>query len=341
MPRKEIIFVAANLSTGGGVNKVIRDLAELFAQNLGADVRVVNARSDLPSAYAFSSNVRVEQHAHQSLLAYFRLLLELRASRPKAVVGSWTQDNVLIALAFAFSRTKVTLVEHSSWDFHGPIVRALRRFTYRLASQIVVLNPTDLNHYRRHFPRVRLIPNPLTGVRIKAKREKLVLAVGHLLPLKQFDHAIRAFAESGLEQQSWALAIVGSGSARQSLQATIEKLGLKRATIHPPAGDIASWYGRASILLQTSRTESFSLVLAESMLAGVLPIAYAADGPSFILENFPSHLVPIGDAKALAERLTSFAGQSNVEDIRDELSQSIANRFSPTTILEEWKELLH
>src|SRR5690349_12950853 len=35
-----ILFIATDLSTGGGVNKVIRDLAALFRQRLGAEVSV-------------------------------------------------------------------------------------------------------------------------------------------------------------------------------------------------------------------------------------------------------------------------------------------------------------
>ena len=120
----KILFVATDLSTGGGVNKVIRDLAVMFRRRLGADVTVVNARSDTRPSYAFPDDVSVQSHRHGSVLAYLRLLLRLRRSRPDFVIGSWTQDNILLTLAFLFSTAKIVLVEHSPWHFHSPSIRA-------------------------------------------------------------------------------------------------------------------------------------------------------------------------------------------------------------------------
>jgi len=336
-----ILFIATDLSTGGGVNKVIRDLAVMFRGRLSADMTVVNARSDRPSFYAFPEDIAVRSFRRQPLVAYFLLLLRLRRSRPDVVIGSWTQDNILVTLAFVGLRTKVVLVEHGSWHFQRVGIRLLRRLVYPLASDLVVLNRRDLDHYRRYLRNVRLIPNPVAEpVARPAAREKLVLAVGHLEPLKQLDHAIHAFADSRLEQQGWSLVIIGSGSEASRLSELIAKLGLKNARIVSAAEDLGSWYARASLFMLTSRLESFSLVLAESMRSGVVPVAYASDGPSFILENFPDHLVPVGDVEALTHRLVRFAGDPNLEPLRSALSESIQARFRPEEIANQWLALL-
>ena len=340
-PRPDVLFVATDLSTGGGVNKVIRDLAELFTTRLGRRVTVVNARSDREPSYAFPPNVLVEQHRRQSLPAYFWLLLRLRWRRPRVVIGPWAQDNILIALAFLFSRTKVVLVEHAPWHFHTRLVQLLRRIIYPLADVVVVLNRNDLAHFRQYLRGVRLIPDPVAGPsKVTREREKLVLAVGHLSPLKNFADAIRAFARSRLEEDGWSLAIIGSGSEEEKLRALIRDFGLARAFIHTGKEDLGGWYARASILLVTSRLESFSLVLAEAMLAGVVPVAYATDGPSFILEDFPDQLVKLGDVESLAERLRTVATQAESEPLREKLSQSTQSRFAPEVIAEEWSDLL-
>lgn len=336
-----IIFVAADLSTGGGVNKVIRDLAAVFRQRLGADVTVVNGRSERPSTYKFPDEVLVQQHRRQSLFSYFRLLLRLRRSRPDFVIGSWTQDNILISLAFLFSSSKTVLIEHSSWHFHAWPIRLLRSMVYPFASWVVVLNSRDLDHYRAYLSNVRLIPDPVI-VRSPSTepREKLIIAVGHLSPIKNLEDAIRAMAKSKLENDGWSLAIIGSGSSEPGLRSLIEELGLTRTHIHSPDQDLASWYARASLLLVTSRLESFSLVLAEAMLSGVIPIAYASDGPTFILEDFPDHLVRIGDVDALAMQLVRFANEPDVAPLRRAMRASIESRFSPDIIVEQWKALL-
>lgn len=337
---KHITFVAADLSTGGGVNKVIRDLAVLFSERFGAAVAVVNARSDRSSTYAFPNDVPVQQHRRQSLLSYFGLLLRLRRSRSDFVISSWTQDNILVALAFLFSRSKTILVEHSSWHFHSWPIRLLRRIVYPLASSVIVLNRRDLDHYGAYLSNVRLIPDPVTAAAAPSQhREKLIIAAGHLLPIKNFEDAIRAMAKSGLENDGWSLAIIGSGNREAQLRSLIDDLGLTRTHVHAPTQDLASWYARASLLLVTSRLESFSLVLAEAMLCGVIPIAYASDGPSFILEDFPDHLVDIGNVDALAKQLTRFGSQPNFE-LREALRGSIESRFSPDVVVEQWRDLL-
>ena len=339
--RPRILFVATDLSTGGGVNKVIRDLAVMFKRRLSADVVVVNARSARPSAYTFPSDVEVECHGPQSLVSYFRLLLRLRSRRPDVVIGSWTQDNILLTLAFLFSRTRVVLVEHSSRRFHGWAIRLLRRIVYPFASDVIVLNHRDLERYRGYLTNVRLIPNPVFPTTdANRSREKLIIAVGHLIPVKQFDHAIRAMARSRLEDEGWSMAIIGSGSEAHGLSKLIEAEGLKRTRLVAPGDDLGSWYAKASFLLLTSRLESFSLVLAEAMLAGVIPVAYASDGPSFILQDLPEHLVRTGDEQALADRLIRFARGADPETLRQHLRDSIQERFSPDVIAPQWKELL-
>jgi glycosyltransferase involved in cell wall biosynthesis len=342
MREPRILFVATDLSSGGGVNKVIRDLAVLLNERLGARTEVVSARNDRPSSYAFPSGISVRYRRARSLPAYFALLCALRRTRPDYVIGPWTQDNVLIVLAFLFSGVKTVLVEHAPWNLQGWFVRLLRRLFYPLAWRVIVLNPSDLVHYRRHLGNVRLLPNPVPEIdaRGEATREKMIVAVGHLHPRKNFAETIGAMAKSGLEAEGWSLAIIGEGPEQERLQELIGELSLEQTSIHRPTPDLASWYARSSLMLVTSRIEVFSLVLAEAMLCGVVPIAYAADGPRFILEDFPEHLVEMSNVEALAERLQHFAHEPEVERLRKELRDSIRERFSPDVIAEKWKTLL-
>jgi glycosyltransferase involved in cell wall biosynthesis len=337
----KILFVGADLSTGGGVNKVVRDLAMLFTEEMGAEVTVVAARSAAAPTYDFPPEVAVERHECRSLPAYLALLAGLRRRQFNVVISSWAQDNILTALAFAGSATKVVLVEHSPWHLHGKAVRAVRRLVYPLATSVVALNRRDYDHYRRFLRGVRLIPNPVGSPASRAApRQKLVLAVGHLEPLKQFDHALQAMARSGLEDHGWSLAILGSGSREPELRALINRLGLKNAAIHSGPQDLGPWYAKASVLLVTSRLESFSLVLAEAMAHGVVPVAYASDGPSMILEDFPDQLVPMGDIDELAKRLRRNALDESSNDLREKLASSARQRFSPDIVLTSWKKLL-
>jgi GalNAc-alpha-(1->4)-GalNAc-alpha-(1->3)-diNAcBac-PP-undecaprenol alpha-1,4-N-acetyl-D-galactosaminyltransferase len=337
--RKRIVFVATDLSTGGGVNRVIRDLSGLFAEQLGADVCVVAARSEAQPSYPFAPTVRLEFGKSGGIWSYVRQLWRIRRSAPDYVIGSWTQDNIVLLAVFMFSRTKVVVAEHCSWSFHGPFVRALRRLFYPFAYSVIALNPTDHDHYSQRLPNVELIPNPVeVPPSSRRQREKLVIAVGHLEPVKNFTDAISAMAASGLDAQGWTLAIIGSGSRQHELTEFAREHGLKNFSIEQSVTNLPDWYARASLILVTSVSEVFSLVLAEAMAARVIPVAYATDGPRFLLADFPEHLVGIGDDAAMAKRMAQFASAD--DHLRDELRSSIEARFSPASIVEQWHRVL-
>lgn len=340
--RPRIALVATDLSTGGGVNRVIHDLAAMFSERFECRVTVLNGRSNRPSSYPFPPSVERIDQPSRSRSAYVKALWALRRSQPDVVIGSWTQDNILLAAIFAGTRTRVILVEHTSFDFHTPLIRGLRRLAYRLADAVVVLNPTELAHYSQYFANVHLIPNALVPpiARNSAERGKQIIAVGHLEPRKNFQDAIEAMAASGIEQDGWSLTIVGKGPDATKLKDRISHLGLERVEIERPPVDLGQYYARSSLTLVTAKLEVFSLVLAEAMAAGVVPLAYATDGPKFLLEDFPGLLVEIGDVATLAERLRGLAGADDLEPLRERLAESIRRRFAPENIAAQWRGLI-
>lgn len=335
--RRKITFVGGDLADGGGVNHVIRDLSAIFAEQLGAEVRVIGLGTTGAATYPFASGITVETTFRGKPIGWLDALRSLRRNPPDFVIGSWTQANFILILGLMFSGAKVIVVEHTSWYFHKRQILALRRLLYSFAWRVIVLNPSELSHYQSYLRNVRLLPNPVPSIAEGPRqREKLVLAIGHLEPRKNFIDAIRAMALSRLEEDGWELAIVGAGPEEQFLTDAIREAGLARTRIHPPTTDLASWYNRASLTLVTAKLEVFSLVLAEAMSAGVVPIAYATDGPKFILKDFPEHLVQVGDIEALGERLRHFA---QVEARRMPLRAAIEERFAPHVIAAEWARL--
>ena len=339
----KIAFVAGDVGSGGGVNKVIRDLSELMSAHLQADVTVLARGAISSPTFDFPGETTLE-YVPGGVRGWATVLKRLRELNPDFVIGSWTQDNILLILGLFFSRARVVGIEHSSWYFHRWRVRALRRFVYPFAAQILVLNPKELAHYRRFLRNVQLLPNPVRAVRTKcpAKREKLIVAIGHLESHKNFTQAIEAMARSGLEGQGWSFAIIGEGSERDQLQKRISELGLGQTRIHPSTADIAGWYARSSLTLVTATLEVFSLVLAEAMSAGVIPIAYFADGPAYILEEFPEHIVRIGDVAAMAQRMRELAimKDEDLAALRARMAANINSRFSPDLVMERWQALV-
>jgi glycosyltransferase involved in cell wall biosynthesis len=342
--RPAVALVAADLSTGGGVNRVITDLAAILAGPLGCRVLVINARSRRPPSYALPGNVRLLSGRGPSLLSYCLLLLRLRRSGFACAVGFWTQDNILLALALAGSAVRSVVCEHTSY-FHLPHrIRFLRRLAYPLARTLTVLNRRELDHYRPWFKDVRLVPNlvrePESGSG-GGERERLIIGVGHLIPRKGFDDLIRAFSASGLAARGWKVAIIGTGPEEAALRRMAEALPPGAVEFVPPTPAIQQWYRRATLIAVPSRIEVFSLVLAEAALAGAIPVAYDADGPAFLLHDHPDLRVPIGDVEGLSGAMQKLAASEDLDQLRQEVARSIAGLTSPERIASLWAPIVH
>jgi glycosyltransferase involved in cell wall biosynthesis len=257
-------------------------------------------------------------------------------------LGFWHWHNIRIALAYGLVGKRPILTEHISWH-HVPLrTRLARRLVYRIARSVVVVNPPELAYYSRFLRNVTLIPNPIPKQRspLPLSREKLILAVGHLSAIKNFADAIRAMSLSGLSRKGWRLRIVGDGPQFNYLKSLIITLGLSQVVdIASPTDDIAELYARASIILVTSTVEVFSLVLAESMLSGVVPLSYASDGPSYILEKYPELLVRPMDVKELSTKLARLAEHENLDSLRPQMKDSIEERFSTQVVTQKWRNL--
>lgn len=343
------LLIAADLSQGGGVNKVIADLANLFVTEYRFGVSILNGTSSKASLYNLNTSVRVIHNTSTrwGALAYFAAICRQRGEAYDVVISFWTQENLMTLVAFfAARRTRVIVCEHACSICAGKLVAFARAMLYRVADRVVVLNRREFDHYGRGANRVRLIHNPVAAPDLDSppeyERERLVLGVGHLVALKGFADLINAFERAGLAELGWRLALVGEGPLECDLKSLIMRCKSARSIdIVAPTQNIGALYARASLLAVPSKLESFSLVLAEAMAWGVLPIAYSTDGPAEILREFPEHLVRIGDVEELTLRIEAFA-KNRHQDIalRRRLRASIVERFAPRVIGEKWAALI-
>jgi GalNAc-alpha-(1->4)-GalNAc-alpha-(1->3)-diNAcBac-PP-undecaprenol alpha-1,4-N-acetyl-D-galactosaminyltransferase len=317
-------------------------LSAIFSSQLGLDVTVLSARSAARPTYEFPTGTKIEFASKEAkgLLAYIRMLLSMRHRRFQYAFGFWSQDNILLALALLGSGTKVVLCEHAPHELASWGVRVLRRLIYPLAELVTVLNTNDLAYYRKFLKRVALVPNPVPAAPpARPLREKLIIAIGHLVPLKGFEDFLRAVRTTQLPAHGWRFAIIGDGPELERLRCLARALGLNVEFV-PQTCSIHEWYSRATMIAITSRVESFSLVLAEAVAAGVVPAAYATSGPADLLESFPELLAPAGDYRRLGEILTNLAEAGDLSDRRASLRKSFETRFSPDTVGEQWRALL-
>ena len=169
--------------------------------------------------------------------------------------------------------------------------------------------------------------------------------LAQLRPLKQIDHAIRAVTDVNHRLRTTAtLGIYGEGDEGPKLESLIQRLGVSslvqlKGHTHSPA----KVFGESSFSLLTSSSESFGLVILESMSAGCVPIAYDIHyGPSSIITHgVNGYIVDYGNEKALAECVAAFlALPAEQKAEMREAAISRAADFSDAPVVSLWSEAL-
>ena len=116
------------------------------------------------------------------------------------------------------------------------------------------------------------IPKELLNQSQNFKKEWEVIFVGRLVPIKQVDHAIKAFAMSGINGK---MAIVGDGSERKKLEALTIELGVSDQV------DFLGWINdprelmlQSKCLVMSSLYEGSPVTLAEAIALNIPIVSY-------------------------------------------------------------------
>ena len=235
----------------------------------------------------------------------------LTALDTDVVVGTRHGLNVQIARQAPAHLIRVGQ-EHLSLDAHTPRLNLALRRAYRGLDAVTTTTRSDAEAYRRQvwLPGVRVsaLPNsvPDPGIAPSDCTAPQLLAVGRTVPVKRYPDLIRAFAQVTAQRPSWGLRICGVGSQYRELQSLVKELGLADSVtflgnITPVEPEMA----KASILVLSSRMESFGMAIVEAMRMG-LPVVSTdcPHGPGEIITHgVDGLLVPPGDTDALAAAL--------------------------------------
>jgi len=282
----------------------------------------------------------------------------VRRSRPDVVVSFLTNVNVAAILAVARLDVPVIVCERTNPAAAENVGRALqlaRGWTYPRADIVTVQAEATVGPFRALVPGIRrleVVPNPLppeladaapAGRGGPAGGRKRLMAMGRLVPEKQFDLLIDVFAGLAAEHPDWDLGIWGAGPEHERLVGRIERHGL-RGRVELAGRTETPWEtlaaGHAFVL--ASAVEGFPNVLLEAMALG-LPCA-SFDCPSgpreMTRDGQDALLAPAGDRAALAAALDRLMRDA---DLRRELgaraARSVRERYALPAVVARWDEL--
>lgn len=330
----KLLFVITSLENGGA-ERVCASLANYFSKE--NEVEILYFSGEI--FYEISPKVKLNKFTRNSRiprLAAKLLAIRKRAKDADCVISFMDSTNILSIIATTFLGRKLIISEHSAHDFVGLKWRVLRRIFYPFASALTVLSRSDFNYYS-FVKNKAIIYNPsIFKPSFGGQKEKLIIFVGRLEPVKGCDIFLRALAL--LKLDDFKLLVLGDGSQKQSLQNLSAKLGLKNLEFLGSVSDIQNYYKKAKIIVSSSRFEGLGNALIESAFFDCIRVATPTAGALELLEDgkngfISSDFSEQALAKAILKALN--ADESVLENTRAE-----SEKFRLENIAAKWWELI-
>lgn len=221
---------------------------------------------------------------------------------------------------------------------------------YALADTVLVLSRSEEYFYRQCGVNARYLPNPISPLRLERNTRQpkedgslVVLWLGRLSEGKNCREALSIFQKI-LEAESRAVCyMVGSGNPLITLSV---KLFIKRHSLHgrlihvPYTQDVARFYSMATVYLMTSTVESFSMVIAESKMAGLPLVTYEMPYLELLREKKGYISVPRHDVQGAADAVLSILKDSAYALRLSQEARESIQPFLAVDLAGAWRDIL-
>ncbi|VAW79905.1 Glycosyl transferase, group 1 [hydrothermal vent metagenome] len=330
--------------------------------------RLLTARADPAGISTLLKPVLLPLKADSSIRHIHTLKQYMEMQQPDIILSALTYTNLAVLWAKQLSRVKVPVVvserialsmhrrsdkrQHRwRWRFMLPMVKR----TYRFADGIVAVSDSVANDLHRNVqidrgsittiynPVVddmlsKLAAQPLNHPWFEPGQPPVILGVGRLIPQKDFQTLLRAFATLH-EKKKIRLVILGEGRQRAELTELAQKLGVENDVDMPGFVDNPYQYmAHASVFILTSLYEGLPGVLIQALACGCPVISTNCPGGSAeILDNGKyGYLVPVQHNEKLVNAIHSTL---LTPPSREQLKARAA-LFSTSTAAQQYLDLL-
>lgn len=329
-----LLYITDALAIWGGIERILVDKANYFADNYGYDVHLVTVnQGSHPIIFPLDEKVhyddfcirfhqQYDSHGIARLIKKWQLK-KMFVDRLRSYVNKVKPDIILTARAemipgIVAAKGNIPLVyeSHSSYIAHrylsdGFFSLMKSEFLNRNvkhADMVVALTNGDAFEWRKVTKNVCVIPN-VVHLNDKGSfsdcKNKTAIFVGRFSRQKDIGSLLKIWCIIHHRFPDWKLQIYGGfGEEKESIMNAIDKMNVNIKLNHPTS-DIFEKYCESSILLLTSLFEPFGLVLPEAMSCGLPVVAFDCPyGPNEIIrDGVDGFIISNRDIELFAEKV--------------------------------------
>ncbi len=340
----------------GGVEKVIARLSEIL-HDAGYRLLIVTENAPDPRDYPLPPGTlrafvpQRFQHISEREKEWKRILAEHEVD---CVIYHGWADSHLVPDSFSIKSLRIPLIVYIHESVSEAYWRPERKWNQRglgfaLADCVIALSRVDCAWWKALGLPVCQMINPmpfdaLDRITPSDLKTKEALWVGRLDDLKQYQEAFDIADLVHARCPDFVLRVIGSAETEAEMTRisdSLKKSGRDQyILLEGFQTNVAPYYQNATIYLCTSKTEGFSMTIAESKAYGIPLVSYDLPNLDFFRPPRGMICVPQQDRSAAASGILALL---NDEDLRSRLGREARESIEPffrVSLGEKWKQLL-
>ncbi len=355
---KKICFFSGSMSRGGGTEHMTQLVSNALSLDSEYDVFVLSKRDGgKPSFYPLSENIHysaLDNTAYRGVFSLvkniFMLSGYIRRNKIDILVNVDVSLGIFtLPLKLLCSRLKQVFWEHFSvkYDVENKRMHLLRKLALKYGDAYITLTPQDCEDLKTSVKKhceIQCIPNicPDSSKSVYNINSKKILSIGNFLHVKGFDMALETASQVFKRHPDWSWDFYGDGPEYDGLAEAAKRLHIENnVCFNGRAKELEAAYQNAAILVMTSRSEGFGLVLGEAQAYHLPTVAFDVPyGPRNIIDDgVNGFLIKPFDISCMADSICKLIENDDLRKSFSENADSKLNRFSCTNVINLWKKL--
>ena len=345
----KIVVSCATLAQGGA-SRVCSNLSYPLCDSF--DSVIIITWKDCPQFYEYDKRVRwfcVEKESggtgEYRRMKWFRKFV--KKERPDLILSFLEPWNLRVLVSTIGINVKTVVSERTDpWIVNKfKFMQWFEKFVYRRADSILVQTPSIQKFFDGNLKqKTHIIYNPvnlpseMVGRAVKTAKTKRIVFIGRLMPVKNLDILIKAFAKFSKNHPGYSLSIYGEGVLKDELIELSTNLGVDgKVEILGPCNNIHEAILDAEMMCLVSKREGMSNAMIEAMTLGLPCICSKVSGAvDLIQDGVNGLLVDIGDIDGLALKMDYIANHPEAAKKMGELASMVYDILNKDRIYYEW-----
>jgi glycosyltransferase involved in cell wall biosynthesis len=351
---KKLLYITNGITGVGGLERVLSIKASYLADHYNYEVHILSLNEQgLKPFYEFSSKIYFHTiPIPKNPIKYswnYVCGLRKKVKQINPDIISVCDDGLKgFFVPKIIGKKNLIYERHASIEFNtnhsikGKFLYFLMQTKVNDFKKMVVLTPSNINEWKGDG--VIAIANPLSFYPKESSslQNKSVIVVGSHSYNKGYDLLLSAWQKIAQKYPNWTLNIYGKLDTENTFVALATKMNVSDSVhFHSPVSDIEAAYRQSSIMVLSSRSEGFGMVLIEAMACGLPCVSFdCPSGPRDIIEDGKDgFLVPNGNIQKLADKILFLMENKDIRIEMGKTAKENAKRFLPEQIVSQWDNL--